>query len=94
MAIPRIQRLTLSVIVAAFLAGAVWLLASGLPGAVRAAAGTLFVKPSGSGTACTQAAPCTLQAAAAQALAGDQVYLAAGTYRGVDAGAVVTVTKG
>jgi hypothetical protein len=46
------------------------------------------------GTACVQAVPCTLQTATAQALAGDLVYLAAGTYRGVGAGAVVTVTRG
>jgi hypothetical protein len=94
MAIPRSSRLTLSILVAGLLAGALWWLASGSPGAVHATAGTLFVKPAGSGTACTQAAPCTLQTAAAQALAGDLVYLAAGTYLGAGPGAVVTVTGG
>jgi len=94
MAIPRSRRLTLSILVAGLLAGALWWLASSSPGAVHATAGTLFVKPAGSGTACTQAAPCTLQTAAAQALAGDLLYLAAGTYLGAGAGAVVTITGG
>ncbi len=95
MATSRTGRLTLVLIVSTLLAGCLWWLANTSPRAVQAdAAGTLFVTPSGSGTACTQAAPCTLQTAAAQAQAGDVVYLAAGSYYGVDAGAVVTVTRG
>jgi parallel beta-helix repeat protein len=94
MAIPRLGRLILSVLVAALLASALWLLANRSPAAVLATAGALFAKPAGSGSVCTQAAPCTLQTAAAQALAGDVVYLAAGTYVGTGAGAVVTVTRG
>ena len=44
--------------------------------------GTLFVTPLGSGTACTQAQPCGLQTALAQATDGDTLYLAGGTYTG------------
>jgi hypothetical protein len=94
MAIPRLRHLTLAVVVTVLLASALCLLSMSSPGVVRANLGALFVKPSGGGTACTQAAPCTLQTAVAQAQAGDVVYLAAGTYRAMDAGAVVTVTDG
>jgi hypothetical protein len=94
MAVPRIQRLTLSLIVATLLAGALWMLANSRPAPASADSGALFATPSGSGTACSQAAACTLQTAGAQAQAGDVVYLAAGSYHGVDAGAVVTVTRG
>jgi hypothetical protein len=60
--------------------------------AACADAGDLFVKPAGSGSACSQAAPCTLASALAQALDGDTLYLAQGTYLGSGNGAVVTVT--
>lgn len=42
--------------------------------------GDLFVTPSGSGTACTQAQPCALQTALVQAANDDTVYAAEGTY--------------
>ncbi len=50
--------------------------------ATGAAATNLFVGVSGTGTACTQASPCTLATAIAQATNGDTVYVAAGTYTG------------
>jgi len=62
------------------------------PGATRSAPVTLFVSPAGTGTACTQAQPCTLATALSQATAGDTVYLAAGTYTGVGE-AIATITQ-
>jgi hypothetical protein len=69
-----------------------FLLAAGTSRVVRAEAGTLFVQPAGSGTGCTQPAPCDLHTALAQAVDGDTIYVAAGTYIGTGA-AVITVTK-
>ena len=57
-----------------------------------AAPRALFVAPDGTGVACTQAAPCSLVAALAQANDGDTLYLAQGTYTGTGA-AVVTLTQ-
>jgi len=62
------------------------------PDATRSAPGPLFVSPVGAGTACTQAQPCTLATALSQAIAGDTVYLAAGTYTGVGE-AIATITQ-
>jgi fibronectin type 3 domain-containing protein len=42
----------------------------------------LFVKPAGSGTVCTQSAPCTLPTALATSIAGDTIYLGTGSYTG------------
>jgi Periplasmic copper-binding protein (NosD) len=60
----------------------------------RAAAdpGTLFVRPDGAGSACAQAQPCALQTALSQAVGGDVLVLASGTYVGSGA-AVVTLTE-
>ncbi len=68
------------------------LLLSVPPQTVRADPGNLFVTPTGSGTACTQAQPCALQTALAQAASGDDIYLAAGTYTGTG-DAVVTIVN-
>jgi len=57
----------------------------------RAAPGTLFVAPGGSGD-CSQAIPCDLQAALSTASEGDTLYLAQGIYTGAG-GAVITVTR-
>jgi parallel beta-helix repeat protein len=51
-----------------------------------------FVKPIGSGSACTQMTPCALQTALGQAVDGDTLYVAGGVYTGTG-GAVITVTK-
>lgn len=51
-----------------------------------------FVTPTGSGSACTRAAPCALQTALAQATHGDTIYVAGGVYTGAGA-AVITVTQ-
>ncbi len=68
------------------------LLLAGASQAAGTASGTLFVSPGGSGTACSQAAPCSLQTALAQAHDGDTLYLAEGTYTGTGT-AVITLTK-
>ncbi len=56
-------------------------------------AANLFVKPDGTGSACTQAIPCALQTALDQATKdGSVLYVAGGTYTGTGA-AVVTLTR-
>ncbi|MBW1982476.1 MAG: right-handed parallel beta-helix repeat-containing protein [Deltaproteobacteria bacterium] len=45
-------------------------------------AANLFVTTAGSGTACTQPQPCSLQTALSKASSGDAIYVAAGTYTG------------
>jgi len=73
--------------------GLALILLAGLQRAQAAPAGApLFVKPSGSGTVCTQPSPCALQTALDQAADGDTIYVAEGVYTGAD-GAVITVTK-
>jgi hypothetical protein len=59
--------------------------------AARASPGSLFVKPGGAGD-CTQAGPCSLTTALAQAVDGDTIYVAAGIYTGTHE-AVIKVTK-
>jgi hypothetical protein len=56
----------------------------------RADPGSLFVVATGTGAACSQAQPCGLQTALAQAVNGDTVYLGAGTYTG-GGDAVITI---
>jgi hypothetical protein len=51
-----------------------------------------FVGPTGTGSTCTQAAPCALQTALGLAANGDTIYVAGGTYTGTG-GAVITVTR-
>jgi hypothetical protein len=51
-----------------------------------------FVKPTGSGTACTQAAPCGLKTAADNAADHDILYLSAGVYTSGES-AVLKITK-
>jgi len=51
-----------------------------------------FVAATGSGSACTQAAPCALQTALGLAANGDTIYVAGGVYIGTGA-AVITLTR-
>ena len=67
-----------------------WLLPAS---ALGADGGALFASDTGSGTACSQAQPCALQVALDRSVAGDVIYVAAGTYTASGA-AVVTITKG
>jgi len=53
----------------------------------------LFVKTGGSGTACTQGEPCSLQTALTQAIESDTVYVATGTYTGTGDN-VITIIQG
>lgn len=52
----------------------------------------LYVTANGTGTACTPAAPCALQTAVSQAIPGQSIYVAGGTYTGSGADPVVRVT--
>ncbi|MDW8102961.1 MAG: right-handed parallel beta-helix repeat-containing protein [Anaerolineae bacterium] len=54
--------------------------------------GTLFVKLGGTGNACTQINPCALQTALLQAMGGDTIYVAGGTYTGTGS-TVINITK-
>ncbi|MGQ9709378.1 MAG: right-handed parallel beta-helix repeat-containing protein [Anaerolineae bacterium] len=72
--------------------GLTLILLAGLHTARALTATDRFVKPTGSGSACTQATPCALQTALSQATDGDTIYVAAGVYTGTGA-AVITVTK-
>ena len=62
------------------LAGAVLL--GALLAAPGARATSYYVSPNGSGSTCSQAAPCALTAGAAKTAPGDVVYLAGGAYAG------------
>lgn len=90
MCISNCRKLTGSIVLAALLVMGMFLLAN-IPSA-HADGRTLFVRPDGAGTACTQASPCALQTALAQAGDGDTIYLAQGTYTGTGA-AVITITS-
>jgi hypothetical protein len=73
-----------------FLAG-LFLPMHATPRAARAASSDLFVIPGGGGD-CSQGNPCDLQTALGQAVDGDSLYLAQGTYTGTGA-VVITVTR-
>lgn len=51
------------------------------PTQTNIAKGTLFTKPNGNGTTCSQAAPCSIWTAAGKAKSGDVVFLRGGTYQ-------------
>jgi hypothetical protein len=70
----------------------VLVLGSNLADVALADPGELFVTPGGSGLDCTQTNPCDLQTAILQALDGDVIYLAAGTYQGMET-TVVTLNE-
>ena len=63
-----------------FLVG-LFLLLNEAPQIARAAPGDLFVTPGGGGD-CSQGNPCDLQTALTQAVDGDTLYLAQGSYTG------------
>jgi parallel beta-helix repeat protein len=62
------------------------------PRPVLADPGDLFVTTGGTGTTCAQGTPCSLQMALTQAIGGDTIYVARGTYTGTGS-AVVTITQ-
>ncbi len=63
-----------------------------LPRSISAANTNYFVKATGSGTTCSQAAPCSLVTAIGKAQISDTVYVASGTYTGTGSN-VVMITK-
>jgi hypothetical protein len=83
------KSIVLSLAIAGLLVVALlWLLHATSP-AARADPGTLFVSTTGAGTACTQSNPCSLQAVLAQALDGDVIYVATGTYTGTGSNVII-----
>jgi len=87
----RYLRIVLSAVAGGLLLLGLLLWLADAPATVSADPGTLFASPSGSGD-CSQFNPCTLQTALDNAVGGDVIYLAAGTYTGTG-GAVITLTK-
>jgi len=92
MNLDKYKHIVFSLVTGGLLLVGLFLLLSGAPQIIRADPGDLFVSTTGSGSACTQAAPCTLQTALSRAADGDTIYLAQGTYTGTG-DAVATVTK-
>ncbi len=88
----KYKRVVFSLAASSLLLVGLLLLLNGAPRIARAAPGDLFVTTDGSGTGCTQANPCDLVTALSQAIDGDTIYVAQGTYTGAGT-AVVTVTK-
>lgn len=87
----KVSQLAASLVISGVvLALACWVASSEVPVA-RASPDVFFVKPAGSGTSCTQAAPCELDEAMAQAGAFDTIYVSEGVYYG-SGSAVITIT--
>ena len=84
--------LVLATLIAVTLLWGLSLLMGWSASSASAAPRRLFVKSDGAGSACSQANPCALQTALAQATDGDIIYLAEGRYTGTGA-AVITLTK-
>lgn len=91
MSLSKYKYITISLSTGGLFLVGLFLLLIGKPQVARADPGDLFATPAGCGD-CTQAQPCSLQTALDQAINGDTIYLAEGTYIG-SGGAVVTVTK-
>ncbi|MEA3396828.1 MAG: hypothetical protein U9R05_05145, partial [Chloroflexota bacterium] len=88
----KYERLVFSLAIGGLLLLGLFALLHGTSQIARADPGDLFVEPGGSGTACSQANPCSLQTALDNATGGDTIYVATGVYTGTGA-AVVTVTQ-
>jgi hypothetical protein len=84
------RNLGISLLLAAFLLSGIFLL--GMTPPALADGQTLFVKPDGTGSACSQANPCALQTALEQAGDGSTIYLAQGIYTGTGT-AVISITR-
>jgi len=69
-----------------------FLLLNDTPQIARAASDNFFVTTGGTGTDCTQAAPCILATALSQSVHGDTIYVAEGIYTGAG-DAVISVSK-
>ena len=78
MATRRYSTIFLILTTAGLLTASLFFVLSGTPPVARAALAPLFVAPRGDLGTCSQANPCTLAAAMAAAVDGDDIYLAAG----------------
>ncbi len=87
-----VLRLVFSFLIAAVVSIGFVFLMRQEPSIAMANASVLFVAPGGTGTACTQAQPCALTTALAQAHDGDTLVFARGTYTGTGE-AVAVVNK-
>ncbi len=85
-------RVILSLAVGGLLLAGLLLLLEGTYNVAHADPGILFVKVNGSGTDCTVSQPCALDEAMTQAIEGDTIFVAQGTYTGTGS-AVVTITE-
>ena len=92
MNLSKYKHIVFSLAVGGLLLVGLFLLLNRAPQIARADPGDLFVSTAGSGSACTQAAPCALQTALDNAADGNTIYIAGGNYTGTGS-AVVTVTK-
>ncbi|MCP4428638.1 MAG: hypothetical protein GY803_29480, partial [Chloroflexi bacterium] len=88
----RLRRLGLAPLLAlSGLAALFWLMGA-LPSLAKPDAAIRYVTPNGSGTACTQGAPCSLETAVSNSTDSDEVRVASGTYTNTGS-AVVTLTQ-
>lgn len=92
MSLGKYKHIILGLAVGGLLLAGLFLLPNGAPNIARADPVDLFVTTDGSGTACTQAVPCSLQDALGKAVSGNTIYVAQGIYAGTGS-AVVTVTQ-
>lgn len=91
MILRKFKHIVASLSMGGILVAALFFLCSASAQKALAAPQDLFVTPVGSGD-CSQSNPCGLQTALNQAVDGDKLYLAQGTYTG-SGGAVITLTK-
>ena len=88
----KYKHIVASLAISALLLAGLFLLQNHGLRVARADPGEWFVKPNGTGSACTPAHPCALPDALSKATDGDTVYVARGTYTGTG-GAVITITQ-
>ncbi len=88
----KYKHIVFSLATGGLLLAGLFLLLNGVSQITRAVPGDLFVSTTGSGSACTQAAPCALQTALENADDGNMIYIDGGHYTGVGS-AVITITK-
>ena len=92
MSITKLKHLLISITVTGALFAALFFFLGLAAPAAQASGSALFVQPAGAGTACSQAQPCSLHTALAQAGDGDVIYMAQGIYAG-SGDAVVDITR-
>jgi len=88
----KYKHIVASLAISALLLAGLFLLQNHGLRVARADPGEWFVKPNGTGSACTPAHPCALPDALSKATDGDTVYVARGIYTGTGS-AVITITR-